>query len=433
MNLFDIASIVIALTALFGYANHRLLRLPPTTGMLALALAASLLLLAVNALAPGWGLRRLVVHFLAQIDFYSALMHGMLCFLLFAGSLHLDLKSLHANRGTVIVLATVGVLISTALIGLMTWLLFGWLGLDVPLLVCLVFGALISPTDPIAVIALLKILHAPREVQAQIAGESLFNDGVGVVVFFAMLSLAGLGGEAQAPHVAFNPGAVAGFFALQVGGGVLLGLVFGYGVFVALKSIEEPALELLITLAMVMVMYTLSFAIDVSGPIAVVVAGILLGGYGRRLAMTPDTVRQLDAFWGMIDDILNGALFLLLGLQVLAVAWSGRLLGAGMLVVPLVLLARGISVGLPIGLLKTARRFHRGIVPILTWGGLRGGISVAMVLSLPPFPARDLLVGCTYLVMLFSVLVQGLTMERLLTFYGIGEESAARAGERAKA
>jgi len=423
MDLFDIAAILVALTALFGYVNHRLLRLPSSIGILALALASSLFLEGVNALSPGWHLRENVAAFLGRIDFTAALMHGMLCFLLFAGALHVELESLRANRWTVIVLATLGTLISTAIIGLLTWGLFLWLGLDVPLLVCFVLGALISPTDPIAVIAMLKYLHAPRDVEVQIAGESLFNDGVGVVVFFALVSLAGLGGDTVPAHVTFQAGSLLFFFLWQVGGGVLLGLFFGYLAFVALRSIDYHPLELLITLAMVMIMYSLSFAIEVSGPIAVVVAGIFIGSYGRRYAMSADSARHIDAVWSMVDEILNAALFLLLGLEVLTLHWSGPLFWAGILAIPVALFARGISVALPIGVLRIGKRFHRGIIPILTWGGLRGGISVAMVLSLPSFPWKDLLVSCTYLVMLFSVLVQGLTMKRLLTFYDIGAEA----------
>ena len=422
MDLFDITAVLVALAALFGYLNDRLLRLPSSTGILALALAGSLLLVGLNALNPAWHLRENVTHFLGQIDFTAALMHGMLCFLLFAGALQVDIETLRVNRWIVVTLATAGVLISTFLIGLATYWVFAWIGLVVPLLTCFLLGALISPTDPIAVIALLKVLHAPKDVEAQIAGESLFNDGVGVVVFFAFLSLTGLGGEAAPAHFSHEAGAFIGFFLWQVAGGAVLGLLFGLVAFAALRTIDHAPLELLITLAMVMLMYSLSFLVNVSGPIAVVVAGILTGSYGR-FAMRPKTREHVDAFWGMMDEILNAALFLLLGLQVLTVHWSGPLLWAGLLAIPIVLVARGISVALPVGLLGRGKRFHRGIVPILTWGGLRGALSIAMVLSLPAFAAKDLLVSCTYLVMLFSVLVQGLTMKRLLTFYGLGAEN----------
>jgi len=421
MDLFDIAAILVALAALFGYLNHRLFRLPSSVGILAISLVCSVLLLGVNQLVPGWGLRATIARFLGQIDFTTALMHGMLCFLLYAGALHVHWESLQANRWTVLTLAIIGVLISTLIVGLLAWLVFLGLGLQVPLIVCFVFGALISPTDPIAVIGMLHELKAPLDVEAQIAGESLFNDGVGVVVFFAVLSLAGLSISMTTVHLTFHLGSLLSFFLWEMGGGALLGLLFGVGAFFALKSIDDHPLELLITLAMVMVMYSLSFVIQVSGPIAVVVAGIFIGSYGREYAMSPHTSEHLDVFWAMLDEIFNAALFLLLGLQVLTVHWTRSLVLAGALTIPIALLARYVSVGLPISILRLGRHFHRGAVSILTWGGLRGGLSVAMVLSLPKFPARDLLISCTYLVMLFSVLIQGLTMKRLLTHYGIGQ------------
>ena len=421
MDFFDIAAIVAALTALFAYLNQRLWRLPSGTGILALSLAGSLSLLGLNALKPQWGLQAAAAKFLGQIDFTAALLHGMLCFLLFAGALQVDFARLRANRGTVLTLATVAVLISTVLTGLMAHVIFAGLGFDLPLVVCFVLGALISPTDPIAVLALLKRLHAPPDLNAQIAGESLFNDGVGVVVFFALVSVAGLNDGAAGTQLALTPGGIASFFLLEVGGGVLLGLVFGGFAFLALRSIDEHGVELLITLAMVMLMYSISFPLGVSGPIAVVVAGLVLGSHGRR-AMSMNTAEHIDAFWNMTDEILNAALFLLLGLQVLVIHWQARLLGAGLLLIPTILAVRWISVALPIVCLRWSHSFPRGILAILTWGGLRGSLSVAMVLSLPEFPHRDLLVGCTYLVMLFSVLVQGTTMRRLLTFYGIGTE-----------
>jgi CPA1 family monovalent cation:H+ antiporter len=432
MNLFDLASVLVALTAVFGYLNHRLLRLPSGTGIFALSLLSSLLLLGINAWKPEWGLRDGVGRFLARIDFTSAFMHGMLCFLLFAGALQVDFQRLRADRWTILLLATAGVLISTALIGFLASVLFNWLGLDVPPVVCFVLGALISPTDPVAVLALLKTLAAPPDLEAQIAGESLFNDGVGVVVFFAFISLAGLDVAGPHAHLALNVGSLASFFFRQVGGGVLLGLGAGGLAFAALRGIEDHVLELLVTIATVMLMYTLSFPLGVSGPIAVVVAGIFMGGWGRRLAMSNRTKADFNTFWSLVDELLNSALFLFLGLQVLVVAWNGRLIGAGLLLIPIVLAARWISVAVPVGLLGLGRPFRRGLVPILTWGGLRGGLSVAMVLSLPDFPQRDLLVSGTYLVMLFSVLIQGTTMRRLLRFYEIGPhaQSSMIAGKK---
>ena len=421
MNAFDTASVLIAVAALSGYLNHRFLKLPATTGTLAVALASSLVLVAIDALVPAWGLRVTVAAFLGEIDFNEALMHGMLCFLLFAGSLHIDLENLLENKWTIGTLATVGVLISTAVVGALTFLLFRLIGVDIPFVVCLVFGALISPTDPIAVMGLLKELKAPRRLEAQIAGESLFNDGVAVVVFFGLVSAAGLSGAHEVDTIALSAIGLTEFFLREVLGGAALGLGLGYVGYHALKSLDDHSLELLITLALVMFMYSLSFWIHVSGPIAVVLAGLLIGNPGRRFAMSDRTREHVDAFWQMLDEILNAVLFLLLGIEVFAVPAGPTALVAGLLAVPVALVARLVSVTLPITAMSLRGRYRRGLVPVLTWSGLRGGISVAMVLSLPPFPARDYLLASTYAVVVFSILVQGLTVRRVLVHYGVGE------------
>ena len=263
----------------------------------------------------------------------------------------------------------------------------------------------------------MKELRAPKDLEATIAGESLFNDGVGVVVFFALVSLAGLGGV-QAP-LSLSPARVGLLFFREVGGGVLLGLGLGYLAFRMLKSINYHQLELLITLALVMFMYSLSFRLDVSGPIAVVVAGLLIGNHGKKFAMSEKTAEHVDAFWGMADDILNAVLFLLIGLEVFDTPLGTRVLGVALAAVPLALASRFLSVLVPIGLMRFKNN-PKGLVPILTWGGLRGGLSVAMALSLPPLPEKGMILAATYGVVLFSVLAQGLTMRRLLNHYGLG-------------
>ena len=419
MNAFDIAAILTGVAAASGYINHRVLRLPATTGTLAIALASSLALLAADHVFPQLKLATAAAAFLNEIDFNETLMHGMLSFLLFAGALHVDLQGLLANKWTIGILATIGVLLSTAIVGLLMWWLFQLIGLSVPFLVCLTFGALISPTDPIAVMGLLKELKAPQNLEAQIAGESLFNDGVGVVVFFAVLSVAGL--SAAEHDVSTGAAGLVTFFAREVGGGVALGAALGYAGYRALKSINDRALELLITLALAMFLYSLSFWVHVSGPIAVVIAGLLIGNPGRKFAMSERTREHVDAFWSMIDEILNALLFLLLGLQVFAVPAGTHVIGAALLAIPITLLARLLSVAAPVAAMSVGGGFVRGIIPILTWSGLRGGISVAMALSLPRFPARDLILACTYAVVVFSILVQGLTVRRVLMHYRVGE------------
>jgi len=309
-------------------------------------------------------------------------------------------------------------------VGVLTWGSFRLLGIPLPFLVALVYGALISPTDPIAVIGLLRELHAPESLEAQIAGESLFNDGVGVVVFLAFVSVAGLPGMEGTTHLDADGPGLAGFFLREVGGGVLLGLGLGYVGYRALKSLNEHPLELLITLALAMGTYALAFRIHVSGPIAVVVAGLLIGNPGRRFAMSPHTRDHVDAFWSMVDYVLNAVLFLLIGLQIVGVSADAKIVAAGVLAIPIALIARALSVGLPILALGRRGGFMRGLIPILTWSGLRGGISVALALSLPQFPEKEYILTATYAVVVFSILVQGLTTRRLLVHYGVGASHA---------
>jgi CPA1 family monovalent cation:H+ antiporter len=326
------------------------------------------------------------------------------------------------NRWAIGVLSTVGVLLSTAVVGLLTWTTFRLLGMPLDLFVCFTFGALISPTDPIAVMGLLKELHAPRSLEAQIAGESLFNDGVGVIVFFALASVASLADSGHASGTSLSVGLVV-FAMREVIGGVAAGLAFGYVGYRALESIDDHPLELLITLALVMFLYSLSFWIQVSGPIGVVVAGLLIGNPGRRLAMSDRTREHVDAFWSMIDEILNAVLFLLLGFEVFAVErWSDVLVPAAF-TIPICLFARFVSVGIPVRAMRVRGALGRGLIPVLTWSGLRGGISVALVLALPHFDGKDVLLASTYAVVVFAVLVQGLTVRPVLVHYGIGQHS----------
>ncbi|MGH7996070.1 MAG: cation:proton antiporter [Opitutaceae bacterium] len=418
MSLFDIAAVLLGFAAALGYLNHRWLRLPPAIGILVIALAGSLLILLFDRLAPAWSIRPTIDAFLKRIDFTDAMLHGMLCFLLFAGALHVQWEGLRRDAWTIGALATLGVAISTAVVGALAFWLLPVFGLRVPWLVCLLFGALISPTDPITVLALLKTLDAPRDLEAKIAGESLFNDGVGVVAFFTVLGLAGLG----AASGGVSPTSVSGaalFLLRQIGGGTAVGLGFGWAAFVALKGIDYGPIELLITLALVMLTYACSFWLAVSGPIAVVAAGILIGNHGRRHAMSAATRTLIEAFWGMVDEILTAVLFLLLGLQAFAIRWDGPIVLAGIVTIPIVLAARFVSVFVSVAALDRTALPRRGLLALLTWGGLRGGLSVAMVLSLPPFADKNLLLTLTYAVVVFSVVVQGLSMPRLCAHYGL--------------
>lgn len=408
-GLLDIAAALIGLAALFGYINHRLIKLPPTIGLVVMTLAASVVVLVVDILVPDLAIATTLRASVAAIDFHQTLMTGMLSFMLFAGALHVDLASLRERRYAIATMATGGLLISTALIGAAMYVLFQAFGLDLPFLVCLLFGALISPTDPIAVLGILKSVSVPRTLEAKIAGESLFNDGVGIVVFTILVAIA-VGTQAGHPITA---GGIAELFVVEAIGGAVLGLVAGFLAYRAIGSIDEHNLEVLITLALVTVTYSIALAIHVSGPIAVVVAGILIGNHGKKFAMSETTRDHLFKFWSLTDEVLNSILFLMIGFEVLALTFTGSIGLVMVAAVPIVLAARFIAVAVPITGLSLRGEFTKGAIPVLTWGGLRGGISVALALSLPDFPDKDLVLALTYGVVIFSIVVQGLTVGRV--------------------
>jgi CPA1 family monovalent cation:H+ antiporter len=409
LDLFQILAVLITLTALFSYLNHRFFGLPTTIGVMLIALVFSLVLVLFDAL--GFSLLRQEEEFLARIDFNKTLLNGMLSFLLFAGAIHVDINDLARQKWVIGILASGGVLASTFLIATASWLLLGWFDFRVPFIHCLLFGALISPTDPIAVLGVLKRAGAPRDLETKISGESLFNDGVGVVVFIVLLEIAVGGQEVSAGHV-------AGLFVEEAVGGAAFGLVIGYLAYRLLRSVDNYQVEVLITLALVTGGYALAGAIQVSGPIAIVVAGLLVGNHGRLFAMSETTREHLDMFWELLDEILNAVLFVLIGLEVVVLSLSGRTLLVGLILIPVVLLARFVSVGLPVTAMRPFRDFSPGAVRVMTWGGLRGGISVALALSLPAGSERDLILVITYVTVVFSVVVQGLTVGRLVR--GIG-------------
>ncbi|HBR49673.1 MAG TPA: sodium:proton antiporter [Nitrospira sp.] len=397
-------TILICLAALFSYVNHRLLKLPMTIGLMAVALAFSLILLVLGKL--GFGIEAEAQRFMMGIDFNEALMHGMLGFLLFAGALHVKLDELLDLKWVVGTLAVVGTILSTVVTGLLGYVLFAWVGLPLPFLYCLLFGALISPTDPIAVMGVLRQARLPKALEMKIVGESLFNDGVGVVLFLVVLNLV--------PKEMVHVTDVLVLFAEEALGGAALGVALGYLAYRMLRSVDNYQVEILITLALVMGSFGLADLLHTSGPIAVVVAGLLIGNHGRKWAMSETTREHLDNFWELLDELLNAVLFVLIGLEVLVLSFKQPYLLAGLVAIPMVLVARWLSVVLQIKLFSFVREFTARTVTILTWGGLRGGISVALALSLPPSPSRDALVTITYAVVVFSILVQGLTINRVL-------------------
>ncbi|MBT6427299.1 MAG: sodium:proton antiporter [Rhodospirillaceae bacterium] len=405
----DLATLL-GLAAVFGYINHRFLRLPRTIGLVMIAMVASLAALAIDTIVPGWGVGPGLRAAMIDIDFTDTLMRGMLGFLLFAGALHVDLGQLARRGWPIAAMATGGLLVSTAIVGGGIWLAFDLVGLGLPLIYCLVFGALISPTDPVAVLGILKTAKVPAGLEAKIAGESLFNDGVGVVVFVILLAMATSGGNGGA----IDPGGIAILFLREAVGGAVLGLAAGAVAFWALRSIDEYNLEIIITLALVTITYEVAHLLHTSGPIAVVVAGLLIGNHGTRLAMSETMREHLTNFWSLIDEILNAVLFLLIGLEVVLLSVSPGLFWVALIAIPLVLGARFVAVAIPIGVLGQFRDFTKGAIPVLTWGGLRGGISVALALSLPAGTEKDAIVTVCYAVVVFSILVQGLTIGTLV-------------------
>ena len=404
MNLINTITVVVCLSALFGYLNHRLLNLPIKIGLMVIALAMSLGLILLNALGIDLaGEARALVQ---GIDFNLALMQGMLSFLLFAGALHVNLDDLFEQKWIIAILASFGVILSTFIVGTLGYYAFRIVGLDLPYIYCLLFGALISPTDPIAVVGIMKVARAPKSLETKMIGESLFNDGIGVVVFLVLLDVA-VSGEASVP-------AIATLFAGEVIGGVVIGLALGYPAYRMLKSTDQYQIETLITLALVMGGYRLASVLHASGPIAVVIIGLLIGNHGRRFAMSDTTREHLDSFWELIDELLNAILFVLIGLVVVDITFRLDYLEAVLLAIPIVLFSRFVCVGLPIQFLSLFREFSNRAILILTWGGLRGGISVALALSLPSGPGRDAIISITYGVVAFSIIVQGLTIRRVV-------------------
>jgi CPA1 family monovalent cation:H+ antiporter len=408
MTAFDIAAILVVLAAIFGQINYHVLKLPTTIGLVVIALSVSLALLLGDWLT-GSHVADHTAAIIASIDFYDALMNGMLGLLLFAGALHVDLDQLAEQKWAIGLMASVGVLISAAVVGLGFWWIAG-----APLIVALVFGALISPTDPVAVLGLLKTVRVSRSLQTKIAGESLFNDGMGVVLFlvFTAIAFSAAGHGADGDIDAWD---VAWLLLVEIVGGAALGGVAGYVTYLLLRRVDEYTLELTMTLALAMGIYALATAFHVSGPLAVVVAGLFIGNAGMRFAMSEKTREHVHDFWHLIDELLNAVLFLLIGLEVFAVTTSWEEMAVALACIPLVLFARFCSVAIPVRALTLAgSTFSQGAIRIMTWGGMRGGVSVALALALPPSEWKPLILTCTYTVVIFSIIVQGLTIRPMI-------------------
>ena len=405
MTVFQVAGVLFTLVAIFGVINHRYIKLPDTLGITAVGLITCLIVSALGFHYPEMvtQARKIVT----RIDFSDIVFHGLLSLLLFAGALHVDLSRMREQRRVVLMLATVGVLISIGAVGAGFYYVAQLLGHPISLLWCLAFGALISPTDPIAVLSVLKKAGAPQSVETKIVGESLFNDGTAVVAFLTLVGLAAGTSE-------FSAGAVAVDLFREVIGALVLGTCLGFGASVLLRGIDSYPVEILITLALATCGYSLAEHLHVSAPLSVVITGLVIANHGAATAMSEKTREHLFNFWELLDELLNLILFGLIGLEIIAVSLHQHIVLLGLTAIPVVLIARGISVVLPLLMLQKFKRLNPHTATLMTWGGLRGGISIALALSLPDFHGREMLIGVTYLIVVFSLLIQATTLGRLV-------------------
>ena len=403
MDYYAIASVLIVMSALFGYINVKFLKLPTTIGLMLITIVFTIIMVAIGQFDDTWLLREKAL--ISRIDFETILLDVMLSFLLFAGALHTNFNQLKIQRGPVLAFATLGVVVSTFLIGILTYYLLLFLGIEVPMVYCLLFGALISPTDPISVLGILKKAGAPKKLEAKIVGESLFNDGIGVVVFLTIFTLA------SKPDTVIEFNDILKLFGQEVLGGIALGIVLGYITYKLLKSIDNYEVEVIITIATVMGGSLLAYSLHLSAPLAMVTAGLFVGNDTiRKKSMSDTTEVYVDKFWELVDVLLNTLLFVMIGMEILILTFKLDYIIAGILAIPLVLLSRYGSLWLPIKFFEKRLEFVKHTNLIMTWGGLRGGISIALALSLEPDMYRELFLVMTYIIVVFSIVGQGLTV-----------------------
>jgi len=409
-SIFDLLALLLTATAGFAWVNHVYIGLPHTIGLMLMGLVSSLLLIAAELLVPDVALSDELASIIRHIDFQRIVLDGMLAFLLFAGALHVDFSRLRRRAWSVGTMATMGVVVSTALVGTGLWLLAPLLGVTIPFVWALVFGVLISPTDPVAVLAILKTVTVPPSLEIDMSGESLFNDGVAVVLFSVLLAVATGTGD-------LAPLAIAEMLVVETVGGVLIGLAAGYLAYRASRRIDDYVIEVMISIALAMAAFALASRLHASGPIAVVVAGLYLGNRGPKDALSDQTQRYLFGYWTLVDEILNSILFLLIGLEVLVLRFNASHALLALCIIPLVVAARFAATSLPVIALRRWQSFAPGSIAILTWGGLRGGISIALALSLPETAAKPMLLTATYCAVIFTIAVQGLTLKRVIRHY----------------
>ncbi len=404
MEVFYIFSLLLTLSALFGYVNHRFIKLPGSIGLMLISLIMSVGISIAGRFIPS--VEHFFLQILKQFDFSSILLDFMLSFLLFAGAFHIKYDDLKESKIPVILFSTLSVLISTIIIGYAMYFLLHAFGIEMKLIYCLLFGSLISPTDPIAVLSILKKAGIPKKLETKIAGESLFNDGVAVVVFLVLFKLAGSGED-------INVKDALSLFAQEAGGGLILGLVIGYLGYRLIKSIDHYQTEVLVTLAVVMGGYTLAHLAHVSGPLAMVIAGLILGNPAKSKGMSDITADYVDKFWELVDEIMNGILFVFIGLQFIEISYTARIEVVSAIAVIIALLARFISLWIPAQVVRWKEKITLNTITVLTWGGLRGGISIALALSLKPEFGKDIWLSITYVIACFSIFVQGLTVGKM--------------------
>lgn len=405
MELYYSFSVLIVLASFFAYINLRVLKLPSSIGVMIIAMISSILLVIFGSIFP-----KFFTHFstlLMDVDFTEVLMGAMLNFLLFAGAIHINLKALNEQKAPIIVFSTVSVLISTFAIGFILYYIFQFSHIDLPFIYCLLFGALISPTDPIAVLGILKKAKVRKSLETKVAGESLFNDGVAVVVFAVILQLA------QGSEVDTSFGSISWLLVKEAAGGFLLGAILGIGSSNAIRKIDDYNVTVLITLSVVMGGYLIAHAMHISGPLTMVAAGIVIGNYGKRTAMSPTTKDYVNKFWELIDEIMNAILFLFIGFELLLIPDLNKYWVMGSIAILVVLLARFISIWLPVKLIPFRNKFSSGTIKILVWGGLRGGVSIALALSIDNGPYKQAIIAITYFVVVFSIIVQGLSIGKV--------------------
>lgn len=405
LSVLDLLAVLLTLCAVLGWINQRYLPMPHAVGLLVMSVLASLVLVAIDVAVPQQHLFDGLAKVLLQIDFSAVVMNGMLAFLLFAGALNVNLGLLRRRAVPVAILAILGTVISTGIVGFAIWQAARLFGQPLTLAWAMVFGALISPTDPVAVLSALKNVKVPERLEVEMQGESLFNDGIGIVLFTILVLFATGSGAGEV-----TPTGIARLLVLEAGGGIALGIATGYLAYRAMRLVDDYPVEILITLALVTGTYALAQRLHMSGPLAVVAAGLLIGERGPRDAMSDRTHTYVFALWTLIDEILNSILFLLIGLEVLVLRFEKEALILAAAAIPIVVVARFVAVGLPAIVSWSSALMSTRNVPFLTWAGIRGGISIALALSVPSGPAKPAILAATYAVVLFSVIVQGLTL-----------------------